>query len=49
MPGWTWEYVEETVTSDRLDALFNSERKQTQTQKLTLEEFRAMFPNGISV
>lgn len=48
MPGWTWEYVEETVTADRLDALFNSERKQP-SQKMTLEEFRAQFPNGISV
>ena len=47
MPGWTWEYVEETLTADRLDALFNKERKQS--RQMSLEEFRAMFPNGIQV
>ena len=47
MPGWSWEYVEETVTADRMDALFNKERKQPTNNQMSLEELRGMFPNGI--
>lgn len=48
MPGWVWEYVEETVTADRLDALFNKERHQQSAKKqISFEELKAMFPNGI--
>jgi hypothetical protein len=47
MPGWTWEYVEETVTARRLDAITRAFKPVAVTESKTLDELRSMFPRGI--
>ena len=45
--GWSWEYVEETVTARRLDAIVRTMKPVEKSETKSLAELRAMFPRGI--
>ena len=45
--GWTWEYVEQTVTARRLDAIVRTLKPVESKETKSLDELRAMFPRGI--
>lgn len=47
MPGWTWEYVEATVTAARLDAIVAPLKPPDEVNRITIEQLRAQFPNGM--
>lgn len=50
MNGWSWEYVEQTVTARRLDAIIAAMKPpEPDRRRLTFEEFRSRYPNGINV
>lgn len=48
--GWTWDYVEQTVTAARLQAIermLTPSKSSGNAERLTIDQLRGVIPHGV--